>query len=141
MCGIVGVATRSDRQLRGIPERMTATIVHRGPDGEGLFVDPGVGLGHRRLSIIDVAGGHQPMSNEDDSTVDRFQRRDLQLRAAAPPSDRKGHSFRTKSDTETILHLYEEIGADCVERSTACSHSPSGIGATGSSSWRATGWE
>ena len=118
MCGICGVfyddaAVPVDRgRLVAMRDRM----VHRGPDGDGLFVDPGFGLGHRRLSIIDVAGGHQPMSNEDDSLWIAYNgeiynyeplRRDLAAR---------GHVFKTRSDTETILHLYEERGPDCVEQ-------------------------
>jgi asparagine synthase (glutamine-hydrolysing) len=117
MCAICGIVFHDpsvavDRQvLLNMRDRMT----HRGPDGAGLFTDSGVGLGHRRLSIIDVEGGHQPISNEDDTIWIVFNgeiynhdvlRRDLLG---------KGHRFRTKSDTETIVHLYEEYGASCVE--------------------------
>ena len=112
MCGICGyVGIRAD----GLLEAMTAALAHRGPDDVGFFREDGVGLGHRRLSIIDVAGGHQPIANEDESAVliangeiynYRELRRDLQSR---------GHRFRTQSDSEVILHLYEERGAGCVE--------------------------
>ena len=98
-------------------KRMRDVLRHRGPDGEGLWIDGPVGLGHRRLAIVDVAGGHQPMSNEDERVVDRLQRRDLQpCRRSARDSRRAGHRYRTRSDTETILHLYEEEGERCVER-------------------------
>jgi asparagine synthase (glutamine-hydrolysing) len=95
---------------------MCQTIVHRGPDDEGIRVEDSVGLGMRRLSIIDLSGGHQPIHNEDKSIWVVFNgeiynfpelRRDLEAR---------GHTFYTHSDTEVIVHLYEEMGADCVKK-------------------------
>ena len=75
---------------------------------------PGIGLGFRRLSIIDVKGGHQPLFNEDGTDLDRIQRRNLQFRGTESAlSCRRGHSFKTRSDTETIVHLYEELGEEC----------------------------
>ena len=113
MCGIAGFV---GVQEPGLLERMTDTLRHRGPDGDGYFCAEGVGLGHRRLSIIDVAGGRQPIENEDGSLVlihngeiynHRVLRRELQAR---------GHRFRTASDSEVILHLYEEFGPACLEK-------------------------
>jgi asparagine synthase (glutamine-hydrolysing) len=118
MCGINGIAisARSGRQLdKDVVERMRDVIIHRGPDDSGLFVDGRVGLGHRRLSIVDVASGHQPMTNEDGRLQITYNgeiynhadyRKDLEAR---------GHVYRTHCDTETILHLYEEHGEKCVE--------------------------
>lgn len=117
MCGICGIfyddpAVTIDRtRLISMRDRMT----HRGPDGSGLFVDAGLGLGHRRLSIIDVAGGHQPLSNEDDSLWIVFNGEIYNHEFLRRLMVDKGHRFKTKSDTETIVHLYEEYGSDCVE--------------------------
>lgn len=113
MCGIVGFVNRggevADRELLS---RMTATLAHRGPDGEGIFCEGPAGLGHRRLSIIDVGGGTQPMSNEDGSIWVTFNGEiynDPQLRARLLD---RGHLFRTDCDTESLVHLYEEYGPD-----------------------------
>ena len=115
MCGIAGILTQTGRPPRVDELRaMCAAIVHRGPDDEGLYVTDEVGLGMRRLSIIDLATGHQPIENEDGSLRVVFNgeiynfadlRRDLLAR---------GHRFSTATDTETIVHLYEEHGPDCV---------------------------
>lgn len=117
MCGIAGFVNRDgDAADRELLARMTATIAHRGPDGEGFFVEGPAGLGHRRLSIIDVEGGSQPMTNEDGTVWVSFNgeiyndpelRRDLMNR---------GHSFRTECDTESLVHLYEEYGPDFAAR-------------------------
>ncbi|MGH9970112.1 MAG: asparagine synthase (glutamine-hydrolyzing) [Pyrinomonadaceae bacterium] len=117
MCGINGIAlsSRSGRQLDiGVLERMRDVITHRGPDDEGLFVDGRVGLGHRRLSIVDVAAGHQPMANEDGSlriTYNGEIYNHLDFRASL---EARGHVYLTHCDTETILHLYEDYGEACV---------------------------
>ena len=117
MCGICGIfyddpAVAVDRtRLIDMRDRMT----HRGPDGAGLFVDAGLGLGHRRLSIIDVAGGHQPLSNEDESMWIVFNGEIYNHKFLRRLLVDKGHVFKTRSDTETIVHLYEEYGRDCVE--------------------------
>jgi len=111
MCGIAGfVGDFSEQELRA----MTRLLVHRGPDDEGYYRDGQVGLGHRRLSIIDIATGQQPMSNEDGTVwiayngeVYNFR----QLRAQYLSA----HEFKTASDTEVILHLYEEFGEDCLD--------------------------
>ena len=96
-------------------ERMRDVITHRGPDDYGLYVKERVGLGHRRLSIVDVAAGHQPMTNEDGSlhivyNGEIYNHADFRDELVA-----RGHTYRTHCDTETILHLYEEQGRDCVE--------------------------
>ncbi len=118
MCGICGIfyddaAVAVDRnRLIAMRDRMA----HRGPDGEGLFVDPGLGLGHRRLSIIDVACGQQPMSNEDGSLWIIFNGEIYNYEPLRRDLLGRGHVFKTRSDTETILHLFEERGPDCVEQ-------------------------
>jgi asparagine synthase (glutamine-hydrolysing) len=117
MCGICGVfySDRSQRVNRDQLVAMNRQIVHRGPDDDGFFIEENVGLAMRRLSIIDIQTGHQPLSNEDGSVWIVFNgeiynhqdlRKDLQSR---------GHRYRSKSDTETIVHLYEEYGRNCVE--------------------------
>jgi asparagine synthase (glutamine-hydrolysing) len=113
MCGIAGFVNRdgeaADRELLA---RMTATIAHRGPDGDGMFCEGPAGLGHRRLSIIDVDGGAQPMCNEDGTVWITFNGEiynDPQLRTWLQS---RGHIFRTDCDTESLVHLYEEHGPD-----------------------------
>ncbi|HEX8723192.1 MAG TPA: asparagine synthase (glutamine-hydrolyzing) [Pyrinomonadaceae bacterium] len=118
MCGINGIAlsSRSRRELdvRAL-ERMRDVISHRGPDDAGLFVDGRVGLGHRRLSIVDVASGHQPMTNEDGRLRITYNGEIYNHADFREELKRKGHTYRTHCDTETILHLYEEKGTACVE--------------------------
>jgi asparagine synthase (glutamine-hydrolysing) len=115
MCGIAGfVGCDGAAADRGVLERMTATVAHRGPDGDGFYVDGPVGLGHRRLAIIDVAGGAQPMANEDESvwvTYNGELYNELELRAGLAA---RGHAYRNASDTESLVHLYEEHGPDFV---------------------------
>lgn len=99
----------------GVLERMRDALLHRGPDDSGIFIRDGVGLGHRRLSIVDVAAGHQPMTNEDGTlhivyNGEIYNHADFRARLEA-----RGHVYRTHCDTETILHLYEEEGARAVE--------------------------
>jgi len=114
MCGIAGLVNPaiSAGALRRIVPLMTGTLLHRGPDDEGCYVSDGVGLGMRRLSIIDLAGGRQPISNEDGSVQVVFNGEIynyLELRNAL---SQRGHLFRTDSDTEVIAHLYEEKGVE-----------------------------
>jgi asparagine synthase (glutamine-hydrolysing) len=113
MCGICGYINPEGATEAAI-DRMASAIAHRGPDGQGIFTRGPVGLGHRRLSIIDLEGGRQPMANEDDSIWITFNgeiynypeiRRELEAR----------HRFKTHSDTEVILHLYEEKGEKCLD--------------------------
>jgi asparagine synthase (glutamine-hydrolysing) len=118
MCGIVGIVHR-DAERPVAPEAirmMSDTIQHRGPDDAGAFVAGSVGLGMRRLSIIDVAGGHQPITNEDGSLVIVFNGEIYNYRELRRELAARGHAFRTQSDTETVLHLYEQLGPQCVER-------------------------
>jgi len=118
MCGIVGVFDTAGK--RGIPraliERMNETQHHRGPDESGLHLEPGLGLGHRRLSIIDLSTGQQPLYNEDGSVCVVFNGEIYNYQALIPELTRLGHAFRTKSDTEVIVHAWEAWGPDCVKR-------------------------
>src|SRR2546428_13934628 len=117
MCGIAGaVHLHGPTPTQDLLRRMTATLRHRGPDGEGLWIDGPVGLGMRRLAIVDVAGGHQPMANEDETVWIVYNGEVYNHADLRPGLERRGHSYRTRSDTETILHLYEEEGERCVER-------------------------
>jgi len=95
---------------------MCTAIHHRGPDDEGLFVDGRVGLGMRRLSIIDLTGGRQPIFNEDGSKVIVFNGEIYNYEELRRELTARGHAFRSQGDTETVLHLYEELGRNCVER-------------------------
>lgn len=94
---------------------MANALVHRGPDDAGFYVNGRIGLGHRRLSIIDVAGGRQPIFNEDGSVAIVFNGEIYNYRELAALVEARGHKLRTQSDTETIVHLYEEFGETCVE--------------------------
>jgi asparagine synthase (glutamine-hydrolysing) len=118
MCGIAGIV--DGRPGAGMEEatirRMCDRIVHRGPDDEGIFVKGGTGLGMRRLSIIDLAGGHQPLFNEDRSAWIVFNGEIYNFPELRPELEKRGHKFRTHSDTEVIIHLYEEMGAECVQK-------------------------
>ncbi len=93
---------------------MTDALLHRGPDNAGYYLENGVGLGHRRLSIIDIEGGDQPIFNEDDSLLIVFNGEIFNYQSLRRQLIDKGHRFRTNSDTEVILHLYEEKGPDCL---------------------------
>jgi asparagine synthase (glutamine-hydrolysing) len=117
MCGISGLIHFDGAPVdRGAVRRMTDALAHRGPDDDGYFVDGPVGLGHRRLSIIDLAGGKQPITNEDGSVVIVFNGEVYNYRELTQELVGKGHSFRTRSDTEAMVHAYEEYGDDCVHR-------------------------
>ncbi len=118
MCGIAGVVWRDPhRPADGeLLERMSARIHHRGPDDSGNLVQGPAALGLKRLSIIDVAGGHQPIWNEDHTRAIVFNGEIYNYRELRPGLMERGHRFTTESDTEVILHLYEEEGGACVER-------------------------
>src|SRR5436309_14723615 len=118
MCGIVGIVNLDPRETvdEALLKRMRDVLRHRGPDGEGLWAEGPVGLGHRRLAIVDVAGGQQPMANEDESCWIVYNGEIYNHAELRPGLEQRGHSYRTRSDTETILHLYEEEGERCVER-------------------------
>lgn len=117
MCGICGVLRNDGRP--GDPDlirRMTASLHHRGPDETGFYEDPHVSLGHARLSIIDLAGGHQPMPGASGSLWITFNGEIFNYIELRDELIQKGHQFRTRSDTEVILALYKEEGEDCVRR-------------------------
>ena len=115
MCGICGF-NWADEQLI---ERMKDTLVHRGPDAEGSYVAPGISLGHRRLSIVDLsASGRQPLSNEDGSVWITFNGEIYNHAALRAQLESKGHVFRSRADTESIVHSYEEFGLDFVKHLT-----------------------
>jgi asparagine synthase (glutamine-hydrolysing) len=118
MCGISGIFEFDQARTleRETVHRMNESLRHRGPDDEGIFVGPGIGLGHRRLSIIDVAGGHQPIGNEDGTiwvmcNGEIYNYAELRQELLC-----KGHKFTTRSDTEAIVHLYEDYGEECFAR-------------------------
>ena len=115
MCGICGIFNVGTREpvAGSLLKDMADTLVHRGPDDEGFFFDGPVGLAHRRLSIIDVEGGHQPLCNEDQSIWVAFNGEIYNFQELREFLEKKGHVFKTRSDTEVIVHLYEEQGEAC----------------------------
>src|SRR5690242_13430750 len=118
MCGISGRLNfeQGARVDAAVIRAMLATIRHRGPDDEGIYLGSQVGLGHRRLSIIDLGGGHQPLSNENGTIWIVFNGEIYNYRELRALLVSKGHIFKTHTDTEVIIHLYEELGTQCVER-------------------------
>ena len=117
MCGISGIFDLSGNPInQGLLDRMTSIIEHRGPDGDGHYIDREVGLGHRRLSIIDVSGGGQPIGNEDGRLQIVFNGEIYNFIELRKELETFGHRFKTKSDTEVIVHAYEQWGAECVNR-------------------------
>jgi asparagine synthase (glutamine-hydrolysing) len=118
MCGIVGIVDVSGKRpiARELVARMNDSQFHRGPDEHGFHFEPGVGLGHRRLSIIDLSTGQQPLYNEDGSVVIVYNGEIYNYRELIPELTKLGHVFRTKSDTEVIVHAWEQWGEACVER-------------------------
>jgi asparagine synthase (glutamine-hydrolysing) len=118
MCGITGIFdTRGQRDIsRAVLQRMNDSQQHRGPDEGSLHLEPGLGFGHRRLSIIDIATGQQPLFNEDRSVVIVFNGEIYNYQSLIPELQALGFRFHTKSDTEVIVHAWEAWGADCVNR-------------------------
>jgi len=118
MCGICGVynVQSGEPVSQELVEQMTRLIAHRGPDDSGVYLDGKVGLGVVRLSIIDLSGGHQPMSNETGDIWIVFNGEIWNYKTLRKELIEKGHHFRTNSDTETIVHAYEEYGVDCIAR-------------------------
>ncbi|HKQ75651.1 MAG TPA: asparagine synthase (glutamine-hydrolyzing) [Blastocatellia bacterium] len=119
MCGICGIAIPKQLNRRVNEWRLVAmrdALTHRGPDDAGIRLDGSIGLGHRRLSIVDVGGGRQPMSNEDGAVWIVFNGEIYNHRELRPMLEERGHLYRSSSDTETIIHLYEEFGPRGVER-------------------------
>src|SRR2546429_640637 len=116
MCGIAGILEfgRDARASAAALREMCHVISHRGPDDDGFYTDGVVGIGMRRLSIVDVAGGHQPLSNEDGTLGIVFNGGNYNHLVLGEQLIARGHRYRTHSDTETVIHLFEEYGADCV---------------------------
>ncbi|MBN1983040.1 MAG: asparagine synthase (glutamine-hydrolyzing) [Chitinivibrionales bacterium] len=118
MCGITGIfhhATTSPIPIESL-KKMVAILKHRGPDESGIYIDDHVGLGHTRLSIIDLSGGKQPLSNEDGRYWIVFNGEIFNYVELITELEKRGHHFATRSDTEVIVHLYEELGIDCVSQ-------------------------
>jgi len=117
MCGITGKAFfDSSRNIyQGELKKMTDSIYHRGPDDEGFYIEKNIGLGFRRLSIIDIKSGHQPLSNEDGTVWIVFNGEIYNYKELQNDLMKQGHVFRTNCDTETIVHLYEQYGTDCLK--------------------------
>lgn len=118
MCGINGIVYSLESGRKVDPQmliRMRDALRHRGPDEEGIFVEQNVGLGHRRLSIVDLSKGQQPMFNEDESLVIAYNGEIYNHADFRPELEAKGHIYKSHCDTETILHLYEEHGSNCVD--------------------------
>ena len=118
MCGIVGIIDiKGKREIdTSLLHKMNESQFHRGPDEGGLHTEPGVGLGHRRLSIIDLTGGQQPLFNEDGSVVVVYNGEIYNFQALAEELKAKGHTFKTHCDTEVIVHAWEEWGEACVHK-------------------------
>jgi asparagine synthase (glutamine-hydrolysing) len=117
MCGICGIFDLNGQPInRAVLDQMTGSIRHRGPDGDGCFVQGEVGLGHRRLSIIDLGGGAQPIGNEDGKLQIVFNGEIYNFIELRRELESFGHVFTTKSDTEVIIHAYEQWGVNCVKR-------------------------
>ena len=118
MCGIAGIFNRRshDDIDRALLARMNTIQSHRGPDDDGFHFEPGMGLAHRRLSIIDLAGGHQPIYNETGSVCVVFNGEIYNYAELAAELSEVGHQFKTRSDTETIVHAWEQWGPGCVKR-------------------------
>ena len=116
MCGICGIVNSDPGQPvdKAILTGMNESMHHRGPDEQGFYLNGPLGLGHRRLSIIDLATGQQPLANEDESLWLVFNGEIYNFPELRSQLRQKGHIFRTRSDAEVILHAYEEYGAQCV---------------------------
>src|SRR3989338_8022250 len=113
MCGITGF-NWGDKDLLNT---MTNSLSHRGPDGHGYYIDKNISLGHRRLSIIDLSErGKQPMSNEEGDIWITFNGEIYNFKELRPELEAKGHKFKSDTDTEVIIHAYEEYGYDCLNK-------------------------
>ena len=117
MCGVSGIIDLCGKRepARSTVKRMTDALVHRGPDADGYLFAPGLGLGHRRLSIVVLADGDQPIYNEDRSVAVMFNGELFDYPEQRAALEAKGHIFKTHADTEIIVHLYEEHGEDVFE--------------------------
>ncbi len=116
MCGIVGILTSGEVANPDYIDRMVRALGHRGPDDSSVVIDGEMALGHTRLSIVDVSNGQQPMSTWDDFLSITFNGEIFNHVELRQMLMRRGHSFRTRSDTEVLLHLYQEYGPDCVHQ-------------------------
>lgn len=115
MCGIVGIANKDSHIKREILEKMNSAIIHRGPDEDGFYVKENIGLAMRRLAIIDLAGGQQPIHNHNKTKWIVFNGEIYNFQELRANLEKDGHKFYTNSDTEAIIHLYDQYGADCVQ--------------------------
>jgi asparagine synthase (glutamine-hydrolysing) len=118
MCGIVGTCGyRGESVSRDLLEKMTTALAHRGPDGEGCYVDGPVGLGHRRLAILDLSpAGHQPMVGHDRNLIITYNGEIYNFKELRSELESLGHRFKSKTDTEVVLNAYEQWGAECLDR-------------------------
>jgi len=116
MCGIAGIIGKNFQEKDKVIEKMTDMMIHRGPDDEGFYCDNDVALGMRRLSIIDLEKGKQPIFSEDENLVIIFNGEIYNFKELRESLLTRGHKFKTNSDTETIIHLYEEEGEECVKK-------------------------
>src|ERR671937_1714491 len=118
MCGIVGVCNPNGEAVSaGLLKRMTDAIAHRGPDGEGHYTDGAVGLGHRRLAVIDLSpAGHQPMANETGDVILTYNGETYNFQKLRVQLEALGHQFHSQTDAEVVVHAYEVWGPACVER-------------------------
>ncbi len=128
MCGIAGIAYADrDRPIEeSLLHRMAAIITHRGPDAGGFHVSPGIALASRRLRVIDLAGGTQPVYSENGTTAVVLNGEIYNFRELRAELEARGHRFRTHSDTEAIVHAYEEYAVGCVAR--LCFRTPAASG-------------
>ncbi|MBW8011850.1 MAG: asparagine synthase (glutamine-hydrolyzing) [Chloroflexi bacterium] len=116
MCGICGVVRSDNAPVEtALLKKMNVALAHRGPDGDGYYHNPGVGFAMRRLAVIDVVGGAQPITNEDESLWIVYNGESYNYPTLSADLQKRGHRFRTQTDTECVLHLYEEYGVDCVK--------------------------
>ena len=113
MCGITGIYGEGNKQLI---KKMTDIISHRGPDDKGYYVDKDISLGNRRLSIIDVKGGHQPIHNEDETLWITYNGEIYNFKEIGEELEKRGHKFYTDTDTEVVVHAYEEWGENCLKK-------------------------
>ena len=118
MCGIAGIFDfRGYGEVdRALVRRMTDILAHRGPDGDGFYYAPGIGLGHRRLAIVDLVTGDQPQFNENGTVCVVFNGEIYNFQPLMAELAALGHAFRTRSDTEVIVHAWEEWGEACLDR-------------------------
>ncbi len=128
MCGIVGLLNFDGAPVdKDIVLKMCASLVHRGPDDEGVYIADGIGLGHRRLSVIDLVSGHQPLGNKDKTIWITYNGEIYNYVELRKQLIGLGHQFATESDTEVIVHAYEQFGDECPNTLEVCLPLPCGI--------------